>query len=128
MHVYVYIHNARESLALNLEIGKTNRHSTVIANNRDSALSFLVSPVADQLNFGQPYSCFVRKMADGRQLFLALQVHILQTYTHVCTVRTYTHECTVPTYTHVCTVHTYTHVCTVCTHELTTSCSVVSLK
>ena len=25
-----------------------------------------------QLNFGRPYSCFVRKMSDGRQLFLAL--------------------------------------------------------
>ena len=38
----VYIHNTKESLALNLEIGKTNRHSTVIANIRDSALSLVV--------------------------------------------------------------------------------------
>ena len=33
-----------------------------------------------QLDFGQPYSCFARKMADGRLLFLTLY-----TCTYVCT-------------------------------------------
>ena len=83
MYVHVYIHNTKESLALNLEIGKTNWHSTVIANIRTSALSLALlgfSSHADkwltQLNFGQQYSCFVRKMADGRQLFLALYTYM----------------------------------------------------
>ena len=40
----MYIHNTKESLALNLEIGKTNWHSTEIANNGDSALSLVVRP------------------------------------------------------------------------------------
>ena len=30
-YVHVYIHNTKESLALRLEIGKTNWHSIVIA-------------------------------------------------------------------------------------------------
>ena len=49
--VHVYIHNAKESLALNLEIGKTNWHSTVIADIRDSALSSVVSQMADPTQF-----------------------------------------------------------------------------
>ena len=47
MYAHVYIRNTKESLALNLEIGKTNWHSTVIANYGDSALSFLVSQIAE---------------------------------------------------------------------------------
>jgi hypothetical protein len=34
----------KKSLILNLEIGETNWHSTVIANNRDSAVSFSSQP------------------------------------------------------------------------------------
>ena len=49
--MYVYIHNTKESLALNLEIGKTNWHSTVVANNGDSALIFLVRQMADPAQF-----------------------------------------------------------------------------
>ena len=44
LYVHVYMYSTKESLALNLEIGKTNWHSTVIANNRDSALSFSSQP------------------------------------------------------------------------------------
>ena len=51
MYVHVYIHNTKESLALNLEIGTTNWHSTVIANNGVSALSFLVSQMAETTQF-----------------------------------------------------------------------------
>ena len=47
MYVHVYINNTKESLALNLEIGKTNWHSTIIADIRDSALSLVVSQMAD---------------------------------------------------------------------------------
>ena len=39
VHVCVYECNTKESLAMNLDIGKTNWHSTVIANI-DSALSY----------------------------------------------------------------------------------------
>ena len=49
--VHMYIHNTKESLALNLEIGKTNWRLTVKANIRDSALSFLVSQMADPTQF-----------------------------------------------------------------------------
>ena len=47
----MYIRNTKESLALNLEIGKTNWHLTVIANNRDLTLSLVVSQMADPTQF-----------------------------------------------------------------------------
>ena len=49
VHTYehVYVYNTKKSLALNLEIGKINWHSTVIADIRDSALSLVVSQMAD---------------------------------------------------------------------------------
>ena len=47
MYIHVYIHNTKESLGLNLEIGKANWHSIVLANNRNSALSLVVSQMAD---------------------------------------------------------------------------------
>ena len=51
MYVHVYIHNTKESLALNLEIGKINWHSTVIADIRNSALSLGVNQLADPTQF-----------------------------------------------------------------------------
>ena len=51
MYVHVYIHNTKESLALNLEIGKTNWCSIVIADIRDSTLSLAVSHLADLAQF-----------------------------------------------------------------------------
>ena len=50
-YVHVSIHNTKESLALNLETGKINWHSTVIADIRDSALSLVVSQMADPTQF-----------------------------------------------------------------------------
>ena len=47
MYVHMYMHSTKESLALNLEIGKTNWHSTAMADIRDSALSLVVSQMAD---------------------------------------------------------------------------------
>ena len=47
----MYIHNAKESLALNLEIDKTNCHLTVIANNRESAISLVVTQMVDPTQF-----------------------------------------------------------------------------
>ena len=46
-YVHAYMRNTKESLAMNLEIGKTNCHSTVIAFSGDSALSLVVSQMAD---------------------------------------------------------------------------------
>ena len=51
VHIHVYIQIEKESLALNLEIGKTNGHLTVIANNGHSALSCLVTQMADPTQF-----------------------------------------------------------------------------
>ena len=51
LYVHVYMYSTKESLALNLEIGKTNWHSTVIADIRDSALSLVVSQMADPTQF-----------------------------------------------------------------------------
>ena len=44
MYMRTYRHNTKEFLALNHEIGKTNWHSTVTANNGDSDLSFVSLP------------------------------------------------------------------------------------
>ena len=49
MYVHEYRHNTKKSLALNLEIGKTNWH--LIADIRNSALSLVVSQIADQTQF-----------------------------------------------------------------------------
>ena len=51
MYIRTYIHITKESLALNLQIGKTNWHSTVIADIRDSALNLVVSQLADPTQF-----------------------------------------------------------------------------
>ena len=51
MYVHMCIHYTKESLALNLEIGKTNWHLTVIAYIRDSALGLVVSQMADSTQF-----------------------------------------------------------------------------
>ena len=51
MYVHVFIHNTKESLALRLEIGKTNWHSIVIANIKDLALSLVVSRMAGPNQF-----------------------------------------------------------------------------
>ena len=42
-YVHAYMHNTKESLAVNLEIGKTNCHSNVIALSGHSALNLIVS-------------------------------------------------------------------------------------
>ena len=60
MYMCTYIHNTKESLALNLEIGKTNWHSTVKADIRDSTLSLVV-----------------RQMADPTQFWSAILIHVL---------------------------------------------------
>ena len=96
----MYIHRTMESLALKFEIGTTNCHSTVITNVGGSALSFSSlrvlysvkgwsSKLLTQINFGQPYLCFVQKLADGRLLILALHTHLLvvtlmELSIHVC--------------------------------------------
>ena len=82
MYVHVYVHNTKESLTLNLEIGRTNRHSTVVADIIDSALSLVVSQMADPTLFWSAIFMFVWKMADGRQLFVALHIYMyVGTYT-----------------------------------------------
>ena len=66
MYVHVYIHNTKESLALNLEIGKTNWHSTVIADNGDSALRLVI------------YGLGVNHLADPTQSWSAIFMFCLE--------------------------------------------------
>ena len=61
MYVHVYIHNTKESLVLNLEIGKTNWHLSVIAYIRDSALSLVVSQMTDPTQFRSAIFMFCSK-------------------------------------------------------------------
>ena len=61
MYVHVYIHNTKEYLALNLEVGKIYWHSTVIANNRDQLSVVESAKWLIQLNFGQPYDVLLGK-------------------------------------------------------------------
>ena len=48
--------------------------------NHDNAEKCWSAKWLTQLDFGLPYSCFARKMADGRQLFLALQNEVEDCY------------------------------------------------
>ena len=75
MYAHVYIHDTKESLALNLEIGKTNWHLTVIANIRDSALSLVVSQMADPTQFWSAIFMFCSE--NGRwQAAISSSVHM----------------------------------------------------
>ena len=77
MYVCMYM---RTSLALNLEIGKTNWHSTVIANIKDSALSLVVSQMADPTQFWSAIFMFCSEK--GRwQAAISSSVH---TCIHMC--------------------------------------------
>ena len=79
-YVRMYVCTTKESLALNLEIGKTNWHSTVIADIRDSALRLVVSQMADPTQFWS--AIFMFSSEKGRwQAAIFRPVHYTRVFT-----------------------------------------------
>ena len=102
MYVHVYIRNTKESVSLNLDIGKTNWLSNVIAYIRDSAISLGVSHMADPTHFWSVIFMFCSK--NGRWQAANSSLHVS---THSCmNIRMYTHA-HMHTYT-----HSHKHACT----------------
>ena len=104
MYICTYVHNTKDSLALNLKIGKIYWRSTVIANIRDSALNLAVSQMADPTQFWSAIFMFCSE--NGRwQVAIFSPAHShkhTHTHTHTLTqTQTHTH-----THTHT---HTQTH-------------------
>ena len=79
MYVRMYT-RTKESLALNREIGTTNWQSTVIADIRDIALSFVVSQMADPTQFWSAIFMFCSE--NGRwQAAISSSAYV---HTYVC--------------------------------------------
>ena len=81
MYVRMYT-RTKESLALNREIGTTNWQLAVIADIRDTALSFVVSQMADPAQFWSAIFMFCSE--NGRwQAAISSSAHVnTRTYIH----------------------------------------------